>query len=509
MILDGHNDLALRLWRGEKPRHIDLETAADDGFAGGLFALFWIEPGRFELPSEAPYSRPLGEPVAHEVARREVTGELEALEALDVSVVRRVEEILPGRVNAILHLEGAEPVSPDLSDLEEWYERGVRSIGLVWSRPNAFGEGVPIRFPSTPDTGPGLTAEGRDLVRSCNLLGIAVDVSHLNEAGFWDVANLTQAPILATHSNAHALCASSRNLTDRQLDAIGESGGLVGINFGTSFLREDGLPGTDVPLSEIVRHVDYVASRIGIDHVAFGSDFEGVEVPDELGGTAGLPRLIAALRAAGHDDESLAKITHGNWLRLLGETWKPWRRYFRLAGTDPRPTLIDAAERFEAPGFAVDLGAGTGRDTAELLRRGWRVLAIDREFEAIGRLRDLVGTDPDRLHTRVYRFEEADWPVCDLLNASFALPFCSPAEFPRLWGRIVESIVPGGRFSGQLFGDRDEWARTGIVVHTRAEVEALLEPFEVESLEEFEGEAQTVVGKPKRWHVFHIVARKR
>ena len=193
-------------------------------------------------------------------------------------------------------------------------------------------------------------------------------------------------------------------------------------------------------MAEIVRHVDYLVARIGVDHVAFGSDFEGAVVPDELGGVAGLPRLVDALRARGHDEESVAKITHRNWLRVLDETWRPWGRYFSLAGDDPRPTLLAAADRFAAPGLAVDLGAGTGRDTAELLRRGWSVIAIDREQEAIDRLRELVGPDSGRLETRVARFEDAEWPACDLVNASFSLPFCPPESFAGLWRRIVDSL---------------------------------------------------------------------
>jgi membrane dipeptidase len=225
-------------------------------------------------------------------------------------------------VTAIVHLEGADPLAPDLSDLEDWHARGLRSLGLVWSRPNAFATGVPFAFPSSPDTGPGLTVAGRELVQACNRLGILVDLSHLNEAGFWDVAGLSDAPLVASHSNAHALCASSRNLTDEQLDAIGRSGGIVGVNFAVSFLREDGsqLP-DETPLSEIVRHVDYIANRIGIDHVAFGSDFDGAVVPTELGGLAGFPRLVAALRDAGYDDAAVAKITHENWLRIFRATW--------------------------------------------------------------------------------------------------------------------------------------------------------------------------------------------
>jgi membrane dipeptidase len=507
VILDGHNDLALRVWKGEEPRHIDLARAAATGFAGGFFALVSPTP-QLDFPARGPYSLPLAKPVGRDEARPAVDQMLAALEQLDLAVVTTVDQIRPDRVNAIVHLEGAEPLAPDLSDLEEWYERGLRSIGLVWSRGNAFAEGVPFRFPSSPNTGPGLTKAGFDLVHACNLHGIVVDVSHLNEAGFWDVVRVSQAPVVATHSNAHALSPSSRNLTDRQLDAIGASGGVVGVNFGTPFLTAEWDVGADIPLSAIVAHVDYIASRIGVDHVAFGSDFEGVQVPDDLGGLAGLPRLVERIRAAGYDEEAIAKITHGNWLRVLEESWKPWSRYFRRAGFDARPTLLEAAGRFPEPGLAVDLGAGTGRDTLELLRRGWRVIAVDREAEAIERLVELAGADSARLETRLGRFEDAEWPRCNLLNASYALPFTARDEFPGLWQRIVDSIVAGGRFSGQFFGPNDDWARTGVRVQSRAEVERLLEAFEVERLEEFDEDGTTTVGKSKHWHLFHVVARK-
>ena len=236
--------------------------------------------------------------------------------------VTAAAEFRAGVVSAIVHLEGAEPIARDLSNLESWYERGLRSIGPTWSRPNEFAEGVPFRFPSSSDTGGGLTAAGRELVAACNRLGILVDLSHLNWAGFWDVARLSDAPLVATHSNAHALCAASRNLTDEQLDAIRDSGGVVGVNFAVSFLREDGREVPETPLTEIVRHVDHYAERMGIDHVAFGSDFDGAVVPDALGGAAGLPKLVDALRDAGYDDDAVAKITHGNWLRVLDATWQ-------------------------------------------------------------------------------------------------------------------------------------------------------------------------------------------
>jgi membrane dipeptidase len=321
MIIDGHNDLVLHRWRGEPTLHLDLDAARDAGFAGGFFALYVPSPEARE-PGEVPYDLTLPDAIPHEEAARIAEELFAALCALPVVRASSVDDFREGQVTAIVHMEGAEPLAPDLSDLDHWYERGLRSVGLVWSRPNAFAEGVPFRFPSSPDTGAGLTDAGRELVRACNRLGILVDLSHLNEAGFWDVQRISDAPLVATHSNAHALCAASRNLTDRQLDAVRDSGGVVGVNFAVAFLREDGRNDASTSIQEIVRHVDYLVERMGIDHVAFGSDFDGATISEELGGVAGLPKLVDALRDAGYDDDALAKLTHENWLRVLRATWR-------------------------------------------------------------------------------------------------------------------------------------------------------------------------------------------
>jgi membrane dipeptidase len=222
---------------------------------------------------------------------------------------------------AILHAEGADFVDEQFRALDVLAEAGLMSLGLVWSRPNAFATGVPFNFPASPDIGPGLTDLGRELVRRCNSRRLLIDLSHLNEAGFWDVARLSTAPLVATHSGAHALCASPRNLRDAQLDAIAHSGGMVGVNFHKGFLRADGDHNKPTSLSEIVRHLFYIADRIGIDHVGLGSDFDGAEMPEDLADAAGLPRLLKALQAAGLSDEDLRKVAHGNWVRVLRETW--------------------------------------------------------------------------------------------------------------------------------------------------------------------------------------------
>jgi membrane dipeptidase len=257
-IFDGHNDVLLRLVRkgeedggvasflhGDGAGQLDLPRARAGGLAGGLFAVFIpspeVEPDRGELMQAAHYDLPLpnGVPLTHAQST-----------ALDmVALLLRIERrsggaarvcrtgadirdaVATGALATVLHMEGAEPIDREFRMLEVLYGAGLRSLGPVWSRANIFGHGVPFRFPSSPDTGPGLTDEGKALVMACNELKVVVDLSHLNEQGFWDVAALSDAPLVASHSNAHALCPHSRNLTDRQLAAIRESGGFVGVNF--------------------------------------------------------------------------------------------------------------------------------------------------------------------------------------------------------------------------------------------------------------------------------------
>jgi tellurite methyltransferase len=184
--------------------------------------------------------------------------------------------------------------------------------------------------------------------------------------------------------------------------------------------------------------------------------------------------------------------------------------YDAVAERPPHDTLLGALDRFEAPGFAVDLGCGDGRDTVELLRRGWWVLALDGQEEAIRRLRERVGPRAaERLDSRVARFEAARWPEADLVNSSFALPFCPPGYFDDVWRRVRGSIRLNGRFSGQLFGERDEWRGTrDMTFHSRNDVDALLQGLELERFDEVEEDGQTATGAAKHWHVFHIIARR-
>jgi membrane dipeptidase len=349
-IFDGHNDTLQEVcgeggiggrsfFTRSDEGHLDLPRAQEGGLGGGLTALFAKgeevvlgQPGdrNAEVDSKQHSPATTAAP-AIEHAQEVFKVQLAALSRIEadsqgtVKVARTASEVgtclRQGVFAAVIHFEGAEAIDPKLEALFGYYEAGLRSLGIVWSRPNAFGHGVPFDFPSSPDTGPGLTDAGRALVRACNQLRIMVDVSHLNEKGFWDVEALTDAPMVATHSAVHALCPSARNLTDAQLDAIGRTGGVVGVNFHVAFLHPEGSEDEEATsIAAIVRHVDYIAERVGIAHVAFGSDFDGATMPKELGDASGLPKLLAAIRARGYGDAELRRITHENWLRVLNLT---------------------------------------------------------------------------------------------------------------------------------------------------------------------------------------------
>lgn len=336
-VFDGHNDVLLRLWRsgpddavkrfleGEGTGHIDLPRARKGGLAGGLCAIY-VPGATMAKDANDDFIPPAqDEALAATMAMASLLFRIERQSEGAVKVCRSAASIRDcierGVFAAVFHIEGAEMIGADLDALHVLHEAGLRSIGPVWSRPNIFAYGVPFRFPSLPDIGPGLSDHGKRLIKACNDLKIMVDLSHMNAEGFRDIAAISHAPLVASHSNVHALCQHSRNLTDWQLDAIRDTGGLAGINFGVLFLRQDGIKNPDTAISELVRHINYIVDRIGVEHVALGSDFDGTTIPQEMKDSAGLPLLIDALRDSGYDNVALTKICNGNWVRVLENTW--------------------------------------------------------------------------------------------------------------------------------------------------------------------------------------------
>ncbi len=351
-IFDGHNDVLLRLNRhgganpvagflqGEDKGHLDLPKARNGGFAGGLFAMFVPSPKRKDNAGAEATPQTSGSVIGSDPAPPAVDiAEAQQVTFAMAALLFRIERESQGRLRvcrnardidgcltdgalaAVLHIEGAECIDANFEVLDVLYEAGLRSLGPVWSRPNIFGHGVPFRSPSSPDTGPGLTDLGKALIGACNGLRILIDLSHLNERGFWDAAAISNAPLVASHSNAHAISPHSRNLTDRQLAAIRETGGLVGVNFATAFLRPDGRHDKDTPADLIVQHAEYLLEHVGEDGVGLGSDFDGAVIPAELGNAGGLQILVAAMRKRSFGEPLIEKLCFRNWLRVLAQTW--------------------------------------------------------------------------------------------------------------------------------------------------------------------------------------------
>ncbi len=344
-VFDGHNDVLLRLWHtaktggdpiaefknGTAAGHIDVPRARRGGLVGGLCAIYIPsgdlvlrepdEKGHYVTPMAAPLERQPSLDIAIEFTS--IALQLDRAGAWRLCrTTADIRQAMEDQVfAAVLHMEGCEAIDINLDALETFYAAGLRSLGPVWSRHNLFGHGVPFAYPMDPDTGPGLTQAGVALVKACDRLGILIDLAHITEQGFWDVAKASTKPLVASHSNAHALTPVARNLTDKQLDAIRERRGLVGLNYATTMLRPDGLENADTPLSDMVRHLDHLVERVGIDCVALGSDFDGATIPQEIADAAGNQNLVAALKAAGYGEQELTKICRENWLRILAEAW--------------------------------------------------------------------------------------------------------------------------------------------------------------------------------------------
>lgn len=338
-VFDGHNDTLLKLEiaarRGESlkftDRHegidIDLVKAREGGFAGGFFAMF--TPSRMQdfhhkydhndpknfMPVNQHQALDFTLAMFARLRRLERDMQNELAICADVNEVRKA--ISEQRIAVVPHIEGAECIDLDFNSLEILHGAGLRSLGLVWSRPNAFGDGAPMVCQPEISVGKGLTTAGRELVSKCDHLGIMIDLSHLTEAGFWDVAKITSRPLIATHSNAHALSPSARNLTDRQLKAIAESKGVVGLNFHVGFLNELCDETEDASLDQMIKHLDYLINILGENGVALGSDFDGCILPSQIGDVSGLPKLISAMRSFGFGEALINNICQNNWLDVM------------------------------------------------------------------------------------------------------------------------------------------------------------------------------------------------
>jgi len=299
---DNHRDLLARSEDG----HVDLPRAMEGGL-GGCFTSIFLTNERAEM---APVDYAMQEIAdLYEVADRSDGRWRICGTAAEVRAAWEADAF----ANVIM-FEGADPISRSFKELRVFYEAGLRVLAPTWSRSTIFAHGVAFRG-KLPETG--LTDAGFELVERCNRLGIILDVSHINPAGFWDMIKASRTPIIATHSSVKAISAHVRNLDDDQIRAIAGQGGTIGINFANGFLHPSMAMDSDPSLETVVAHFAHIVDLVGDEHVSFGTDFDGATIPTVVKDAAGLPVVARALKAKGYGDDAMERICNGNFLRVL------------------------------------------------------------------------------------------------------------------------------------------------------------------------------------------------
>lgn len=308
LIIDGHCDSILDVVRNKRSllersneSHLDFPRMKEAGVKVQFFAAF-IES---EFKPERSLKRALQ---IIDVFYEEID------KSSDLSLVTSYADIMKtieeGKIGALLAIEGGEALADDLGVLRILYRLGVRSLGLTWNQRNSIADGVGERI-----SGGGLTTFGREVVKEMNKLGMLIDVSHLAETGFWDVLTETSQPIIASHSNAYGVCQHPRNLTDSQILALAENGGVMGMNFAPDFISNQ-----HPSLAKLLDHIDYIANLAGIDVIGLGSDFDGIDsTPEGLEDVTKLPCLTEGLLKRGYSEEDVKKILGQNFLRVIKE----------------------------------------------------------------------------------------------------------------------------------------------------------------------------------------------
>ena len=293
-IADAHCDT---LWELKAGKDIsELKVNREKMIAGGMgmhtFALFTGSKG----VAGTPY--------------KDAVDMLACREKLAVTIFTgKLPDVTPTGPFGVISIEGGEALEGKVDRLHEFYDlAGIRMIALTWNFENEIG------FPAKNGPTPGLKPFGFELLKEMDRLGIYADVSHLNEAGFWDVYENMKLPPIASHSNNRELCDVPRNLYRKQIEAIIERSGYIGINFYTRFLTKN----DKATLDDVIRHIDSILSLGGEDVLGFGSDFDGIEAwPEGLSDSSCFPNLIEELLRCGYSEKIVEKIAGGNLWRLL------------------------------------------------------------------------------------------------------------------------------------------------------------------------------------------------
>ncbi len=308
VLVDGHIDTLLEIVNGRisgigernNLSHVDLPRMKEGGVGVQFFAAF-IEPA---YKPERALKRTL-QLISrfHKEMKKNHDAVEQVLQYKDIDAI-----LAKNKIAAVLSIEGGEGISGDLDILHAFYQLGVRAIGLTWNERNELAEGVGEKHANG-----GLTTFGRQVVTEMNHLGMVVDVSHMTERSFWDVVEVSQRPVVASHSNAHAQCAHLRNLKDDQIKALAEQGGVMGMNFAPPFIDPE-----TATISRLIDHIDHIVNLVGPDHVGLGSDYDGIpSAPEGLDDVTTFPRITQALLDRGYSEADIMKILGGNFLRVL------------------------------------------------------------------------------------------------------------------------------------------------------------------------------------------------
>lgn len=352
IVVDGHNDviyesifkgkdIAKRLTTG----HTDLPRLKEGGVDVQVFAV-WSDDKNWKKGAFKHANDQI------DALEKMISGNSDQIELAKSS--KDIDAILnKGKIAAVIGVEGGNMIESKIENLEKLYDRGVRYLTLTWNYNLPWVTAAAIEVKTSSDKGKGLTAHGKDIIRRMNELGMMVDLSHGGEKTFYDVIATSTKPILVSHSNAYALMPHYRNLKDAQLEALKKNGGVIGVNFYSGFLdptytervrklyrkhfgdkgnyklsptrQYEKLPKklqqeANAPMSKLLEHINYLVKKVGIDHVAIGSDYDGIESPPrELEDVSKFPLLTKALLEQGYSKEDVGKIMGGNFLRLLRE----------------------------------------------------------------------------------------------------------------------------------------------------------------------------------------------
>ena len=311
IVFDGHCDTILEIMNHKRTLekksttgHLDIPRMKEGGIDVQFFAVF-IED-IYKPDRSLKRTLQLIDCFYKEIEKNQDDISL----VINYNQIKKVNRL--GKIAAILSIEGGEALEGDLGVLRVLYRLGVRLLTLTWNQRNQIADGI-----SESRTGSGLTEFGLKVIDEMNELRMLIDVSHLSETGFWDVIKRSKTPIVVSHSNCYALCPHLRNLKDEQIKALADKNGVIGVTFVPNFLTQEK---RKTSVKDVVKHIDYLVEKVGVDYVGLGSDFDGTgDLPLGLEGVDKMPNLTEELLDRGYQEKEIEKILGGNFLRVFKE----------------------------------------------------------------------------------------------------------------------------------------------------------------------------------------------